>query len=172
MRRVAASRRWGYAAAGWSGLFAAVHLFWALGGSTGLAESAGTELAEDRPAWFTALGLYGVAALLLVAGGVGVALGRGAVLLRRRWLLPLLGAGVAGVLLLRAVVVHVVLLSDAGYGGGAVSAAQRSWTLWVWNPWFLLGGVLFGLAAVAARRAGRTPEAQNRDGSGPPAFSG
>ena len=114
MRGALTSPRWGYAAAGWAALFAAVHLYWALGGATGLAESAGQDLAEDRPAWFVALGLYGV-----------------------------------------AVAVHVLLLSDAGYGGGAISAARRTWTLVVWDPWFLVGGVLFGTAALAARPDGR-----------------
>lgn len=138
------------------GLFAALHLYWALGGSVGLAESAGRQVAQQRPGWFVALGLYGVAALLLGAAGVGLAVARGAGLGRRRWVLPLVTAGIAGVLLLRGVAVHLLLLSDTAYGGGAISAAQRTWTLWVWNPWFLLGGVLFGLATVAARPAGRS----------------
>ena len=72
---------------------------------------------------------------------------------RAGWLLPLLGAGVAVLLLVRAVGVQALLLSDAGYDGGAVSPAQRWWTLPLWNPWFLLGGLLFGLAAGAARRS-------------------
>lgn len=45
------SRRWGYVAAGWATLFAALHFFWALGGSAGLATSAGVELATERPDW-------------------------------------------------------------------------------------------------------------------------
>jgi hypothetical protein len=144
--------RWGYAAAVWAGLFAAAHLYWALGGSIGLAESAGAELARNRPTWFVVLGLYGVA--LLLAGGavLGVALAHGPC--GRGWwrLLPFLGAGVAGVLLLRAVVVEALLLSDADYGHGAISPAERFWTLVLWNPWFLIGGGTFALASVAARR--------------------
>ena len=137
-------------AAAWAGLFAAVHLYWGLGGDAGLAESAGSRLAAERPGWFVALGLYGVAALLLGAAALGVLLSRGP--RDGRWrLLPLLGAGVAAVLVLCAVTVQV-LLSDDGYGGGAISAAQRSWTLAVWNPWFLLGGIAFCLAAAAAWR--------------------
>jgi hypothetical protein len=144
--------RWGYAAAAWAGLFAAAHLYWALGGSIGLAESAGAELARDRPTWFVVLGLYGVA--LLLAGGavLGVALAHGP--WGRGWwrLLPFLGAGVASVLLLRAVVVEALLLSDPGYGDGAIHPAERYWTLVLWNPWFLVGGVAFALATAHARR--------------------
>ena len=130
-----------------------LHLYWALGGTVGLAESAGRRLAEERPVEFVLGGLYCVAVALLVAAALGTALARVPVT-GRRLLLPVLGAGVAAVLVLRAVAVHLVLLSDAGYGGGAISAAQRTWTLWVWNPWFLVGGCLFGLAALTARRGG------------------
>lgn len=147
------SRRWGDVATAWATLFAVLHLYWALGGAWGLAESAGPRLAADRPGWFVALGLYGVAGLLLVAAGAGLILSRGVLVGRRGRALPLLGAGIAAVLTFRAIGVHVLLLADAGYGRGAISGAQRSWTLVVWNPWFFLGGVAFGLAAWAARRS-------------------
>ena len=152
MSWAAPSRRWGYAAAGWAAAFAVVHLYWALGGELGLAESAGRRLADERPAAFVLGGLYGVGLALLVAAALGAALARLRITGRRR-LLPLLGAGVAAVLLARAVVVEVLLLADPGYGGGAISAAQRWWALVLWNPWFLLGGITFALAALAARRA-------------------
>ena len=121
---------------------------WALG----LAESAGRELAAERPLWFVAAGLYGVALALVAAAGLGVLLARSPLTGRAGPLLPLLGAGVAVLLLVRAVGIQALLLTDAGYGGGAVSPAQRWWTLLLWNPWFLFGGLLFGLAAGAARR--------------------
>jgi hypothetical protein len=66
-------------------------------------------------------------------------------------LVPLLGAGLAGLLLERAVVVEALLLSDAEYGHGAIEPAERFWTLVLWNPWFLTGGIAFALASVAAR---------------------
>ena len=152
MRAVLGSRRWGHAAAAWAGLFAALHLFWAAGGALGLAESAGRELAAERPLWFVAAGLYGVALALVAAAGLGVLLARSPLIGRAGWLLPLLGAGVAVLLLVRAVGIQALLLTDAGYGGGAVSPAQRWWTLLLWNPWCLFGARLFGLAAAAARR--------------------
>jgi hypothetical protein len=146
------SRRWGYAAAGWSAAFAALHLYWALGGTVGLAESAGRRLANERPIEFVLGGLYGVAALLAAAAVLGVALARRPLTARRR-LLPLLGAGVAAVLLVRAVVVEILLLADVDYGRGAVSADQHWWTLVLWNPWFLVGGLAFAMATLAARAA-------------------
>ena len=144
------SRRWGWVAAAWAVAFAGLHVYWAMGGTVGLAESAGARLAEERPTWFVVGGLYGVAATLLTAAALAVALARVRITDRRR-LLPLLGLGLAAVLLLRAVVVEVLLLSDAGYGKGAVSADQRWWSLVLWNPWFLAGGATFALAALGAR---------------------
>ena len=153
MRAVLGSRRWGHAAAAWAGLFAALHLFWAAGGALGLAESAGRELAVDRPLWFVAAGLYGVAVALVTAAGLDVLLARSPLTGRAGWSLPPLGAGVVVLLLVLAVGVQALLLTDAGYGGGAVSPAQRWWTLLLWNPWFLLGGLLSGPAAGAAHRS-------------------
>jgi hypothetical protein len=144
------SPRWGYVAAGWSAAFAVLHLFWALGGSAGLAESAGAQLARQRPAPFVVGGLYGVALALVVAAALGIALARNPLARGHRWVV-LLGAGVAAVLLLRAVGVELLLLTAADYGGGAISGAQRQWTLVLWNPWFLVGGIAFALAAAGSR---------------------
>ena len=49
MWSVLVSRRWGDIAAAWALLFAALHLYWGLGGAWGLAESAGARLAAERP---------------------------------------------------------------------------------------------------------------------------
>jgi hypothetical protein len=130
-----------------------VHLFWAFGGSVGLEESAGAELARDRPTWFVLLGLFGVALLLAASAVLGLRMARQ----QPGLLLPVVGAGVAGVLLLRAIGIEVLLLADADYGKGAISAGERFWTLVLWNPWFLAGGVAFGLAAVAAGRPAARP---------------
>ena len=140
------SRRWGHAAAGWAAVFALVHLYWALGGTVGLAESAGRQLADERPTAFVLGGLYGVALVLVAAAALGMALARGRVAGRRR-ILSVLAAGVAAVLLLRAVVIEALLLADVDYGNGGVSAEQR------W--WMSALGVLFALWGSC-----RTPEAR------------
>jgi hypothetical protein len=137
-------------------MFAALHLYWGMGGSLGLAESAGADLAERRPSWFVAIGLFGVAALLVTAAVLGVLLSKAATTGGRRSL-SLLGAAVGAVLLLRAVGLEVLLLADPRYGNGAVSPAERFWTLVLWNPWFLVGALTFGLAAGAGRRDRGSP---------------
>src|SRR4051794_40838379 len=132
--------RWGWVAACWSVILAAVHFFWALGGSLGLAESAGARLASERPLSFVAFGLWGVGALLLAAGVIGALLAGQSMTGGRRRALLLLGAGIAAILLLRAVVIELLLLTRGLQGAQAVSDSQRYWTLVLWNPWFLLGG--------------------------------
>ncbi|BAJ31744.1 MULTISPECIES: DUF3995 domain-containing protein [Kitasatospora] len=164
---------WGYGAAGWAGAFAAAHVYWAVGGSHGLAVSAGERLAAERPGWFVAAGLWGVAAACLAGAGLGVLLARAGAASRWRRAVEWAGRWVGVLLLARGALVEVLLLTDATGLDGAVSRAQRAWTLELWNPWFLAGGVLFWLAARALRRsaaespAGRPAErGPGRDGRG------
>lgn len=125
-------KAWGYAAATWCALFAALHVYWALGGSAGLAESAGADLAAQRPAWFVLGGLWGVAVVLVVGAWLCLDLTR-----RWRRVLVLLGGAI---LLLRGLAVEVALLTtDLPQ---QVGERQARWSLLVWNPWFVLGGVL------------------------------
>ncbi|MYT32295.1 DUF3995 domain-containing protein [Streptomyces sp. SID8354] len=53
---------WGRGACAWAVAFGVLHFYWALGGSWGLSVSAGP-LAEERPGWFVAVGLWGVGML-------------------------------------------------------------------------------------------------------------
>lgn len=160
--RVLLSRRWGTVAAGWAVVFAAVHLFWAVGGSAGLASSAGPQLAAERPGWFVAGGLWGVAGLLLIGAGLGILLTRPRT---RGWLgrvTGFVGAAVGFLLLARAVGVEVLLLT----GTVTVSAVERQWTLVLWNPWFLAGGVFFCLASLSFWRSASAAGASRHVASG------
>lgn len=145
---------WGRTACAWAIAFAALHFYWALGGSWGLSVSAGP-LAEERPGWFVVVGLWGVGLLCLVGGGLGwllsMSLPRGLV----GRVVRALGWCACALLLVRGVAVEVLLLTDAGGRGMDVSPEQRLWTLTLWNPWFLVGGLVFGLAARASGRARR-----------------
>ncbi|GGU84530.1 hypothetical protein GCM10010211_58130 [Streptomyces albospinus] len=145
---------WGRIAATWAVAFAVLHFYWALGGSWGLSVSAGP-LAEERPGWFVVVGLWGVGTLCLVGGVLGW-------LLAQRWprgaggrVVVSLGWCACAVLLVRGIAVEVLLLTGAAGQEINVSAAQRLWTLVLWNPWFLVGGLVFGLAARDFGRAER-----------------
>lgn len=143
----------GHLAAAWALLFAVLHVYWALGGSELLASSAGPVLAEERPTWFVVLGLWGGSALLLAGAALGLAIARrragGAA--ARPW--ALLSCLVGAFLLLRGVGVSVVLLTDAGGVASNVGEAQARMSLLLWNPWFVVGGVLFVAAGIQGRRA-------------------
>ncbi|WP_433207656.1 DUF3995 domain-containing protein [Nocardia sp. CA-107356] len=153
-----ACRGWAVVAAViWSCVFAAVHLFWALGGSVGLASSAGSDLAARRPPMFVAAGLWGVAVALL-AGAVFVGVAAAMNMPRRwRWVMAWM-IGLAGLLLLaRGVLVEVALAADAGGVRREVGPHQTRWSLMLWNPWFVIGGVLFmGAGRDIAKRCSRS----------------
>ncbi|MEU9116576.1 DUF3995 domain-containing protein [Streptomyces sp. NPDC048483] len=145
---------WGRIACSWAVAFAMLHFYWALGGSWGLSSSAGP-LAEELPGWFVAVGLWGVGILCLVGGALGWLLARP----RPRGLagraVKALGWCACAVLLLRGLAIEVLLLTDAAGQEIDVSPEQRLWSLVLWNPWFLIGGLVYGLAAREFGRAER-----------------
>ncbi|GAA0459569.1 DUF3995 domain-containing protein [Streptomyces stramineus] len=153
---------WGRIACWWAVAFAALHFYWAVGGDAGLSISAGP-LATERPLWFVLAGLWGVGALCLLGALLAWLLARsrlrGAPARLARWL----GWGAGALLLARGIGVEVLLLTNATQLDTSVSAGQRAWTLALWNPWFIAGGLAFGLAA---RRSGRRTDAEPLPGSG------
>ncbi|WP_326614322.1 IS5 family transposase [Streptomyces scopuliridis] len=142
---------WGRIACIWAVAFAVLHFYWALGGSWGLSVSAGP-LAEERPGWFVAVGLWGVGMLCLVGGVLGWLLARPRPRGRAGQAVKTLGWCVCAVLVARGIAVEVLLLTDTAGQEIDVSPEQRLWTLVLWNPWFMVGGLVFG---VAARQFGR-----------------
>ncbi|MGX8909385.1 hypothetical protein ACR820_29855 [Streptomyces netropsis] len=66
--------------------------------------------------------------------------------------------GASALLLARGIGVEVLLLTTSTtHLDSSVSASQRAWTLALWNPWFIAGGLAFGFAAL---RSGRHTDAQ------------
>lgn len=147
-----------YAAAGWAFLFAALSVYWALGGTAGVetVSPAIVRLARAHDPlvlaalWISALikGVSGVIALALVQRW-GMRL--------PPWPLLLLAWG-AGTLL----AVHGALFLAVGVlaSSGAISVgtppAVLRWYTVLWGPWWLLGGLLFLGAAVSYLR--RAPD--------------
>lgn len=145
-------RWWGRIACTWAVTFAVLHFYWALGGGWGLSVSAGP-LAEERPGWFVVVGLWGVGMLCLVGGMLGWLLARPRPHGLAGRAVKTLGWCACAVLVVRSIAVEVLLLSDAAGQEIDVSPEQRLWTLALWNPWFLVGGLVFGLAARQFGRA-------------------
>lgn len=149
---------WGRIACLWAVAFAGLHFYWAVGGDVGLSVSAGP-LATERPLWFVVAGMWGVGALCLLGALLARLLVRPGLLGVPARLARWAGWGVSVLLLARGIGIEVLLLTDAAYLDASVGAGQRAWTLALWNPWFIVGGLAFGLAAS---RVGR-----RADGAGP-----
>lgn len=147
-----------YAAAVWAFAFAAPHLYWAMGGTTGLTTSLNKQILDHRTAGFLA-GLWGIAALCVAGGLVALATVRP---WGRRLPRPVLRAlAWFGFVLLAARAVDIYVEFGLGLTGiTTVAAGERAeflrlarWFLFLWLPWFILGAVAWG--ALAARRGSR-----------------
>jgi hypothetical protein len=141
-RALARRRIWGELACLWCVLFAALHLYWAAGGNVGLASSAGADLAADRPLWFVLLGLWATALLLVVGAVFSIGLTRWRLAGGPRRAVVVLGWLGGGALLVRGLVLEVVLLTGAGGISTAVGPSETTWSVALWNPWFIVGGLV------------------------------
>jgi hypothetical protein len=160
-----------YAAATWALVFAAMSFFWALGGTLGL-DTLGTELErEARAREPDTIALVWVTGLLKVAGAVlALALvqswGRR---LPRRLLLVAAWAVGLGLLAyaLANFVQHGLMKAGAIDTPEALGSSAATWHLAFWDPFWLLGGILFTTAASQYGRAARASRAASAR-SGPP----
>ena len=144
----------------WCVAFAAVHVYWAVGGNVGLASAAGVDLATRRPALFVLVGLWGTATLLLLGAGFSAGLAEGRPQGRLRRPAAAVGWLLGVTLLARGIILELGLITGAGGIAASVGAAETRWSLVLWNPWFALGGVAF---LMTARRFGqRYPRARLR----------
>lgn len=131
-----------YAASAWALVFAAVHLYWALGGTVGLPPGLTVGMTPT---------LFAIDVIAIPLSVVGALL---ALALVRPWgrISPrrLLLAGAWGICAL--LIAHS---APTLIGGGLAAAGLRSaslsvleqWSLFVYEPWFFAGGVLYGAAA-------------------------
>jgi hypothetical protein len=152
-------RRWaGYAATAWALVFAVPHLYWGVGGTTGLTTSLNTGILDHRTAGFL-VGNLGIAAFCVVGGLVALATvrpwGRGlphGALRALAWF---------GAVLLAARVLDIYVEFGFGLTGiTTVAAGERAeflrlarWFLFLWLPWFTLGAVAWGALATRAHQA-------------------
>jgi uncharacterized protein DUF3995 len=148
----ATSLSWaGYAAAAWAFLFAATSFYWALGGRLGVETIGeaitGPALAGDT----TILAIVWITGLLKVAAGV-VALALVRPWGRRipRWALLLAGWGASALFLVYGaanLIQDTLIVAGAIPTPAGLGAVAAHWHLFLWDPWWLLGGVLFALAS-------------------------
>lgn len=137
----------------WSLIFAAPHFYWAVGGRAGLGAQAAAADAALQQTWFA---VYNVTAGCLAIVGVSVAVtlakGWGGQRLRR-WLL--IAATAAAVTLLLRGVLGVALLAVSLLRG--MFDDDTPAILLAIEPWFLVGGLVYGGMVVHQRNRTPTP---------------
>lgn len=144
-----------YVACAWALLFAVMSFYWAAGGTLGVNTlGSGIQSLAHDPQFIAIVWLTGV---IKVLGGFC------ALTLVRPWLLwiphrvKLIGAWAAGIGLALyggvPFVVEGLLLSGLIPTAGPVDWVGIRWHFLLWDPWWLLGGILFLLAARYYQRA-------------------
>jgi hypothetical protein len=157
-QHISTQSKWiAYAAAVWAFIFAAMSFYWALGGMTG-AETLGTgiaELARERDSEI--LMITWITGILKAAAGVAVlALIQPWGRMFPRWLLRL-GVWAAGIIFVVYALVNLIQHGLMGLGVNEIApmigtSSAVLWHLLFWDPFWLLGGVLF---ILTVRRYGR-----------------
>jgi hypothetical protein len=149
----------GYVACGWALAFAAMSFYWAAGGMIGIETQAESiqEAARDPDAEFVAV--LWATGVLKVAGGALALVQRWGRIIPRRWLLA--AAWVAGVGMALyggvnfVVGVAVALLRATDVIATTADTSAFWWHLLLWDPWWILGGALFIVAALDYQRRSR-----------------
>jgi hypothetical protein len=139
-----------YAACSWAFLFAALSFFWAAGGRTGL-QPLELEAAPGDAMWIV---------INLVAGIIKISIGLIALALVQPWgrIIPrkLLRAGAWALGVGMFLYGGLGLVSDVLHLSGVIAdPANGKWFFWylvLWDPWWMLGGVLYLTAAWLTRR--------------------
>jgi len=145
-----AAPRWpGYAAASVAFAFAAVSVYWGLGGTAGVSSLGGS--IEQRALAHDPL----IVALAWITGGLKVVGGLLALALVQPWgrRLPrrlLLLTAWSGAVLLS--VYGALQLTGVALIRFGVDPTVLLWRLLLWEPWFLVWGLLLGMAAWCARQ--------------------
>lgn len=140
----------GYAACAWALSFAALSFYWAAGGTFG-AETIGPALASlalARDPQFVAI-LWITGVLKVVAGLLALALVQSWGRLISRWLLLIAGWGASAALILyggASFVQHALMVAGTITIPAGLGATAARWHLLLWDPWWLLGGLLFAAA--------------------------
>jgi len=144
-RRPALRNAGAYAAAAWGVLFSLVHVYWLAGGRAGLPN--GQSIFDNTPLLIIDVVAIPVSA---IAAALALALVRPwGERLPRRMLL----AGTWGATALMIVHALPSTVDWAALAVGAKSSseltAEERFATFLYEPWFMAGGVLFGLAALA-----------------------
>src|SRR5215469_4698953 len=145
-----------YGACGWAFLFAALSFYWALGGTAGAdtISPAIVQLARTHVPWIFAA-LWITAIIKVFSGFVALALVRPWGSRVPRWVLLILAWGAGTLLFVHGGLYFVVgVLALSGAISVRTPETVLHWYTFLWGPWWLLGGILFLIAAwIYVRRS-------------------
>jgi hypothetical protein len=167
--RIRLVRTIAYAAAGWACAFAAQSFYYAAGGTAGASAfpPSITEPVLARHPGAVAV-MWGTGALKLLAAGLALALVRrwSSVWLDRGLTFVAWGAAVVMGLYegLLSLVQHALMLAGAVAVPAGLGRESARWHVWLFDPYWLLGGLLF--AALAWQRRGRSRQGGRRRSPG------
>ncbi|MGW1867755.1 DUF3995 domain-containing protein [Streptomyces mauvecolor] len=141
----------GRAAAAWGLLFAVPSFVWAMGSTLGAESTVSPslmKLAHDRVTWFvTVLWVTGFLKLFGAVLGIGLTRRRGTWISR---LLVFCGGGATVLLVWHGClfVAHGVLVEAGALSAAPDLAGLTRWYLYLWGPWFIVGGLAFAAATI------------------------
>jgi hypothetical protein len=98
------------------------------------------------------LGLWGTALLLMIGAVFCAGLARWRPRGRAQRGMTVLGWTAGTLLFARGLLLELVLSTGAGGVASSVGPSETHWSLILWNPWFIVGGVLLLLATRHFRR--------------------
>ncbi|MFC0597339.1 DUF3995 domain-containing protein [Streptomyces palmae] len=157
----------GYAVGVWGLLFAIPSFIWAMGGTFGAESTVSpdlVEMAEDRVTWFMIV-LWVTAFLKLFGSVIGMGLTR----LRGLWtsrMLVFCGSGAMALLVWHGgyFVIYGVLVKAGVRTVEPDLTPLIDWYLFLWGPYFVIGGVAFALAVLGYVRRADVPRDLRRYG--------
>lgn len=149
---------WATALGVWSTLYAVAHIYWASGGELGF--SLLRPSATGMRAWREINAVASVVLLVPVALAVGLARARRPGRIKATLLLATLaGASIATSHGLYGIVYRILNLAGVvDIDGRAFASSEDPWVIWdlvLFEPWFLIEGILFGVAGWAALSTSR-----------------
>ncbi|HLZ23124.1 MAG TPA: DUF3995 domain-containing protein [Ktedonobacterales bacterium] len=152
-----------YAACAWALVFAALTFYWAAGGTAGAATIGDTitkPIQERDPGWIALLWAIGALKILGALLPLALVQAWGGRIPRRLLLTVAWGAGILMILYGGANMLEFALM-ETGILNIPASLGELAvrWHLLLWEPWWIVGGVLYVATAWSARRRTVAPDA-------------
>jgi hypothetical protein len=146
-----------YAACAWALLFSLQSFYYAAGGTAGAATwppAIATGVLERRPGWVATM--WATGALKVLVGVLALALVRPWGRAIPRWLLLTAAWSATAIMAVyegaASLIQHALMVAGVITTPEGLGERSARWHLFLWDPWWLIGGALLGVAAWGYRR--------------------